>query len=140
MEIVINRCYGGFGLSYEAMMMWAKLKGMKLYSYASARDKGGHLDFDKYVPYHPGDKDVFCIHYSKNPLTKRGDVRKSGYVSEHDIKRDDPDLVKVVRTLKKKADGEHAELKIVNIPDGTEWELDEYDGIESIHEKHRSWG
>lgn len=27
----------------------------------------------------------------------------------------------------------------VEIPDGIEWELDEYDGLESVHECHRSW-
>ena len=29
--------------------------------------------------------------------------------------------------------------KIIEIPDDIEWEIDNYDGIESIHEKHRSW-
>ena len=32
-SIVINACYGGFGLSYEAVMLYAKKKGMELYAY-----------------------------------------------------------------------------------------------------------
>ena len=28
---------------------------------------------------------------------------------------------------------------IVEVPDGGEWELDEYDGIEHVAEKHRTW-
>ena len=48
-------------------------------------------------------------------------------------------LVDVVERLGKKANGESAELKVVEIPDGVEYEIDEYDGVESIHEKHRSW-
>ena len=29
--------------------------------------------------------------------------------------------------------------KIVEIPDGVQWEITEYDGKECIKEKHRSW-
>ena len=32
------------------------------------------------------------------------------------------------------------ELRIVEVPDGVDWEIDEYDGVESIHEKHQVWG
>ena len=35
--------------------------------------------------------------------------------------------------------GKHATLKIVKIPDGVEWEIEEYDGREWISEKHRTW-
>lgn len=37
------------------------------------------------------------------------------------------------------ASGECAELKIVDIPDDIQWEIEEYDGMESIHEAHRIW-
>jgi len=30
-------------------------------------------------------------------------------------------------------------LKIVDIPDGVEWEIEEYDGMEWVAEKHRTW-
>ena len=30
-------------------------------------------------------------------------------------------------------------LKIVEIPDDVEWFIDDYDGIETIHERHRTW-
>ena len=33
-----------------------------------------------------------------------------------------------------------AELKIVDIPDGVNWEVEEYDGNEWIAETHRRWG
>lgn len=72
--------------------------------------------------------------------------RDENYVSEYtlgcedDIARADPDLVAVIEELGAKANGRHADLKVVEIPDGIEWEIDEYDGIETIHEIHRSWG
>ena len=57
----------------------------------------------------------------------------------NDISRDDSNLVKVVEELGKKANGDSSKLKIAEIPDGIEWEIEEYDGIEWISEKHRTW-
>lgn len=48
-------------------------------------------------------------------------------------------LVTVVEELGEKAWGESARLKVVEIPDDVEWEIAEYDGIEWIAEKHRTW-
>lgn len=38
------------------------------------------------------------------------------------------------------ADGGCASLKVVEIPDGTDYEIGEYDGMEHVAEKHRTWG
>jgi len=50
--------------------------------------------------------------------------------------RTDPDLIAAVCEL-----GEAAgrNLKVVDVPDGVEWYIHEYDGCESIHERHRVW-
>ena len=53
--------------------------------------------------------------------------------------RNDARLVECVETLGEEADGRFAELKVVEIPDDVEWEIEEYDGLESIHEVHRVW-
>lgn len=52
---------------------------------------------------------------------------------------DDKDLVEVVELLGDKANGSYAKLRIVEIPDDVNFVIEEYDGIESIHEAHRSW-
>jgi len=57
----------------------------------------------------------------------------------YDIARDDPNLIRVVQSLGKRSWGACAELKIVQIPDDVEWEIEEYDGIEWVAEKHRIW-
>ena len=60
-------------------------------------------------------------------------------LQDREIPRDDPALIKTVETLGKKADGNFARLKIVDIPDDVEWQIDEYDGLEWVAEQHRTW-
>jgi hypothetical protein len=60
-------------------------------------------------------------------------------VYSRDIPRDDKTLVEIVEEWGERANGESAELSVKEIPDDVSWEIDEYDGIETIHEKHRSW-
>ena len=56
-----------------------------------------------------------------------------------ELKRDDPRLVGAVRKLKGLANGVCADLRIVNVPDGVKWTIEEYDGLEHVAEKHRTW-
>jgi len=84
MRIVINSCYGGFGLSKEALKML-------------------------------------------------------GIRNAEEIERNNYKLIEVVETLGEEANACHAQLKIVEIPDGIEWVIGEYDGIEHVAEKHRIW-
>jgi hypothetical protein len=67
---------------------------------------------------------------------------RSGAVVTWDfnIKRNDPILVEIVEQLGEAADGDFAELKIIEIPDDVQWQIEEYDGAEWIAEKHRTWG
>lgn len=63
-----------------------------------------------------------------------------GYIDGRDgFDRSDPNLIRVVEKLGEKADGKFAELEIVEIPDGTDWVIEEYDGREWIAEAHRTW-
>lgn len=139
MKIVVNRCYGGFGLSHEACLHYAKLAGFKLYPFINGRDTKGNLIAHTFVPY--TGKEKLCpifIYYSKKRLVKGKCDEKAGWY-DGNLKRDDPILVRVVEALKKKADGQYAKLEVVEIPDGIKWEISEYDGVESVDEVHRSW-
>jgi len=107
MKIVINRDYGGFGLSEEAHAFIAKRKG-----WTHACD-----DWDNDYWYSEPGKPV---HSS-------------------DLLRNDPDLVAAVETLGENANGRYADLKIVTVPDNVDWYINEYDGLEKVYEKHRSW-
>lgn len=55
------------------------------------------------------------------------------------IARDDKHLVEVVEELGEKANGPFANLDIKEIPDGAEFEIDEYDGYESVVPPRQSW-
>lgn len=80
MELVINKCYGGFTLSAKA------LKALKM-----TEDETGELE------------------------------------------RNDERLVACVKSLKEKASGMYSKLEVVSIPDDfTDYEIDEYDGRESV--------
>ena len=63
-----------------------------------------------------------------------------GYVYSDYEHRTNPKLVECVETLGEKANGRYAQLMIVEIPDDVEWEIDNYDGIETVEEVHRTWG
>ena len=112
MKIVINNCYGGFGLSDKAMYRYAELAGIKLVE--------GEKQWDCTVLY-------------------KYEVKDENHFWEGDFKRDDPFLVQVVEELGEEANGWAANLKVVDIPDDVNWTIEEYDGIEWVSEVHRTW-
>lgn len=137
-SVVINRCFGGFGLSYKASLRYAELAGCKLYAFVTGRDKKGNYDFNCNCmePYSEeiGGDVLMSIHY----FIEETPTNKSSW-SDHNIARNDSILVQVVQELGESANGKCAELHVVKIPDDVEYEIDEYDGLETIHEVHRSW-
>jgi hypothetical protein len=155
MKIVINKCFGGFGLSTLAVKRLAQLNGRDCFFY----DRGtGISDFvpvsklqeveDKLDNKPAQDSlylsafDIPNFHelYAKATKGKQqNDLYEKHYLSASPDDRTDPKLIQVVEELGAKADGSCAKLKIINIPDGVDWEIDEYDGQESVSEKHRSW-
>ena len=73
-------------------------------------------------------------------LEADGDWFGTGYVGNHrGYSRIDPDLIAAVETLGGLANGLVSDLAVVEIPDGVEWQIQEYDGREWIAEKHRTW-
>ena len=55
----------------------------------------------------------------------------------YDIPRECPVLVEMVE--RGDVDGTFSDLKVVEIPDDVNWEVVQYDGLEHIAEKHRTW-
>src|SRR5690606_27159918 len=141
MKVVINKCYGGFGLSPKAVLKYAEYSGFKVYAYTEDYE----TDFENRQCDRidsPTDSGPFIFYFSKQDLGKRVSVKILNDVKwfhDYDVDRNDPILVRVVEELGEEADGEHASLKVVEIPDDVEYEIPEYDGIEHIAEVHRTW-
>jgi len=85
MKIVINKCFGGFGLS----------------------------DFGKELS---SIKDTYSL--DRTNLELIGGIEEYG-----------SDVIS----------GSFSELKIIDMPDGIDYEILDYDGMEPIHEVHRVW-
>jgi len=115
-EIVINRCYGGFSVSRKGFLRLREL---------GQKDALEEADWDEpwsdgsgiCKPFYEGSEGTFC----------------------YDIARNDSLLIQVIKELHADASGDCAELKIIEIPNGVDWVVEEYDGLEWIAEKHQMW-
>ena len=131
-KIVINRCYGGFGLSYKGTLRYAEIKGITLYPWL---DK---ITRDVYGERAVIGDDRMMHHYSTLPVID-GEYEEGSYFSDSNIPRDDPVLVHLVEEMGEAANGRCAELEVVEIPNDVDFAIEENDGMEWIAEKHRTW-
>ena len=139
MKIVINTCHGGFSISDAAVYRYAEIKGITLYP----EREGGIFSRTAFytVPKDQRVKPLFgnWMDHSEKVRKAHNDRSEKECLYDRDMKRDDSILVQVVEELGRAANGIYAELKVVEIPDGVEWKIEEYDGAEWIAEKHRTW-
>ena len=143
MKVVINDCHGGFGLSDEAVIRYNELLGRKVWLIE-------HDTFN-YTTYSlvPPEERINLKTDEFNALTwqqmtydereAHNKLYKSQTFYDRDLLRNDPLLIQVVEEMGEKANDRYSELKIVEIPDDVEWQIDEYDGAEWVAEKHRTW-
>lgn len=136
-EIVINKCYGGFTLSPIAVKEYVKRKfGKELHVYRLVG-----FNPEKYEEVSSSDIEdgnFFSPTYTLGPISNDQNLDDI-FFSAYRIERDDPILIEVVKELGDKANTIVSDLKIVEIPEDIEWVISEYDGLEWIDEKHRSW-
>ena len=140
MKVVINARHGGFGLSDDAVVRYNEILGREVWI------MGDYFPTYSLVP--PEERQDAGLKYgsptnwhemSMEEKQKWNEIYREQTFSTSDLARNDPVLIQVVEELRKGADGRHAELKIVEIPDDVEWQIDEYDGLEWVAEKHRTW-
>jgi hypothetical protein len=131
-KVAINVCYGGFGLSPEAMKKLCQRRGKECYFFVR-----GYIDGKSF--YIPTDNPVGSCFYTFS--VKDPENHEYADIVIHEPKdRSDKDLIAVIEELgTKKASGRFAELRIVEIPADVKWAISEYDGMETVDEIHRSW-
>jgi len=140
-KIVVNRCFGGFGLSFEAReLLYAKgcLK--------HAHDADTYFGIDASFNACKAESDAVragtkpALSMMSTHVTADGKYVLTDHDSEYtDTFRSDPTLVAVVEELGERANGAYAELVVVEIPDDVDWYIHDYDGQETVRENHRSW-
>ena len=107
MKVVLNKDYGGFGLSKMALDILVE-RGITLEKY----DNGHESRW-----------------FSNRSFGIESD--------NEDMYRTDERLVAVVEELDMDANDQFASLEIVDMPDRiTDWYIEDYDGYERMHEEH----
>ncbi|MHC5375611.1 hypothetical protein ACYSNU_17730 [Enterococcus sp. LJL120] len=144
MKIVLNKCFGGFGLSHKAKMEIFKRKGIIVFPYTHIwNSKSIDRDYwERYEGQKLGSSLSQIYYLEKDPDVENfvmnwEDVsNKFGFVDDdydETEMRNDETLVTVVEELGDEADGSFANLKVVEIPEGVDWEISDYDGVETAH-------
>lgn len=113
-KVVINKCFGGFGVSRAAFL---RLRELRCEEALKEPDIG-----EKYSD-------------GSGPRTACAFSESFG----REIPRDDLKLVKVVEEMGDAASANLAKLRVVEIPEDIEWTIEDYDGMEHVAEAHRTW-
>lgn len=104
-KVAYNACYGGFSLSRAAVLRAREISGNP--KWGGTCIKG----------------DVFG---------DNGGVCDTDYGHVEDLPRHDNVLVQVIEELGEAANGSCAKLRLEELPSGTAYRIDEYDGHESV--------
>lgn len=127
-KIVINTCYGGFGVSTEAAYFIAERKNVQP---VVEEEFDGSQHCRAYIPGRP---------YSQVPAFMTTELWNEAEIMHFsDLDRTDPDLIAAVESLGDLVNTPHSRLKIVEVPDDVVWDIAEYDGDEWVAEQHRTW-
>ena len=140
MKIVLNKCYGGFGLSHVAKMELFKKRGIEVFPYIYKWD-GGEVSYERYsldkldnslmtsITYFQKDPKIDSFIEEANEKSEYAPI----YLDFDYEDRGNEDLVEVVEKLGELAGGRFSELRVVDIPNGASYEISDYDGIETAH-------
>lgn len=143
MKIVINSCYGGFGLSPCVLKLYYEKLNKPCY-FLKRKYNSTVLNVDAststYEPVLAEELDKKDYWFASSiPNGTREDLF-GNYISCRGVDRADPLLIEAIEEIGIENAGQrHSKLKIIEIPDWIEYTVEEYDGMEHVAEKHRTW-
>ena len=136
-SVVINKCFGGFGLSDEAML-WLHEHGMKEIATPSKEYYGtqekADTAYEEFLKWKE-DRESSCYHAL---FVDDGATVLSYYSADRDDFRTNPLLVQCVRELGRRANGWAANLEIVTAHGP--FTIEDYDGSETCEAVHEIYG
>ena len=103
MKVLVNECYGGYGISVEAGKLWLERKAIP------------------YEIYEDGYNLILIINGERQ------------YISHYISRTDETLIEIFEEKGSEFTSGRHAELALEEIPDGCEYDIHEYDGTEYIN-------
>lgn len=137
MKLAINTRYGGFNISQKGMLEIAKRKGLKVYPYVN--DPNYSMREDRYMKRNLVHSEVPFIYYL---LQDVGD-KFEGNIYSDDLywrfnpseyeNRTDSELIATIEHLGDDANGRYADIEVVEIPDGFDYKITDYDGVETVY-------
>lgn len=147
-KIVINDCYGGFGLSPKAKALLYKRKTGKdcftryinkeyledktvIHINTHDTKARGCPDEEVMFDYDIQEKEITVKNHNYTDKMNKWSRHLIDSSFEYKIKRHDKDLVELVEKLGKESWGDYAELKVVTIEED-KYIITEYDGWETI--------
>lgn len=133
-KVILNKCFGGFTPSRKAYELYAKKKGLELYLYEL------HINNQK-TSYHKVNKSdsIFTMYLTKDYGNVVDSINNKDRLYLDDSHREDATLIEVVEELGYEASSNTSLLKIVEIPDDLDYVIDDYDGIETLHQRVQEW-
>jgi len=127
-KVVINTRHGGFGISEKAAEWLQEERGWTV-----TRFEDGYVAND--------DADLLDTIAGSDGWDVQAGDRYDVVGKRHDTDlRTDDDLIACVEELGDDANGKYADLDVIEIPAGVDFEIKEFDGAEWVAEKHRTWG
>ena len=154
MKIVLNGCYGGYGLSYKTLALYLMAKGQTPHFYVDCGSSAylcerAGLPFNentriyKHVLYTDVEslRENFYVYCTSTYQGEELTTFPKDVINSHSIARTDPILISIVETIGPDAASDrYAELYIQELTDGVMYKIDEYDGLESlITEEDDDW-
>ncbi len=144
MKVAINNKYGGFSLSALAVQELAKLNNKPCYFFDYEKNpitlEEAETTFMFFAYSVPNPQDYKLNERDEDGLFKSANERAELIsLNTHPKNRHDPKLIQVIEQLGEKANAKFSKLKIVEIPDETDYVIEEYDGLEHIAEVHKTW-